>query len=557
MTSSEGLHRRDLMKSNLQQNPFALLGVSTRDSRRRIVELAEEKSLELDHDICQKARSDLTSPRMRLTAEMAWLPGVSPGKARQLIFALQSDPMSLRDEAGLPTLAQLNLLAAAFESVDGSESADQISEFIQELASLTDELSTDQILRDINEDRSVSGFPEINSFDPIEAELAERKRFYRNAIKVALDKLPVAVLVDAMTMTVDEVTFGGEVHAPELIDDLVDSYAVETQGFLQKEAENTDKLINAAREAAASGEEALKPIIEKLELVARNWDKVAQPIQLSAKARGIDHDPSREIARSIRTLAVDLFNEHGMLALSQRLTNLIQELFSEVPEVSDQVEEDLEALADIVRNREGADDRNSEWAREITFHAEIGMIFKETLSISPEGLTWKNQHYPLDSITRIRWGGTRHSVNGIPTGTTYTIAFGDSRSVAVVELRKDSTFSSFIQKLWRAVGVRMLIRILEKLRDGKEMRIGDATIRDTGIVLVKRKFFGSNEQVPFSWQEIRIWSADGSLFIGSKADSKAYVSLPYLEHWNVQVLEQAINLVINKPGARRLSDILR
>ena len=52
--------QRTLKTTALHQTPFAILGVTTRDDRRRIVELAEEKSLELDHDVCQKARSDLT-----------------------------------------------------------------------------------------------------------------------------------------------------------------------------------------------------------------------------------------------------------------------------------------------------------------------------------------------------------------------------------------------------------------------------------------------------------------------------------------------------------------
>src|SRR3546814_20259964 len=46
--------RRTLKTTALHQTPFAILGVTTRDDRRRIVELAEEKSLELDHDVCQK-----------------------------------------------------------------------------------------------------------------------------------------------------------------------------------------------------------------------------------------------------------------------------------------------------------------------------------------------------------------------------------------------------------------------------------------------------------------------------------------------------------------------
>lgn len=317
--------QRILKTTALHQTPFAILNVTTRDDRRRIVELAEEKSLELDHDVCQKARSDLTNPRTRLSAEIAWLPGVSPRKASQLVENLLHDPMAVREESGLPTLAHLNLLAAAFEAVDGEHDAEDLASFIQEVAYLVDEIDPEDVLRDINEDRAVSGFPEVRALDQIEAELAERKRYYRSAIKDALDRLPPTTLVQVMTDTVEGVTLGGEDHAPELIDDLVDSYEVETQGFLQKEAENVHKLIKAARDSAKSGEAVVKLYVDKLDAVARNWDKVAQPIQLSAKARGIDHEASRDLAYEIRSLAIDLFNTHDMLTQSQRLTGLLQE----------------------------------------------------------------------------------------------------------------------------------------------------------------------------------------------------------------------------------------
>ena len=106
-----------------------------------------------------------------------------------------------------------------------------------------------------------------------------------------------------MTSAVDGATCNGEDHAPELIDELVDSYAVEVQGVLDRESENVKKLIQAARNSAEAGEGAIKPLVEKIEKVARNWDRFAQPIQLSAKARGIDHDHSNELAYSIRSLA--------------------------------------------------------------------------------------------------------------------------------------------------------------------------------------------------------------------------------------------------------------
>ena len=548
---------RRLTKTALHQSPFAILGVTTRDDRRRIVELAEEKSLELDHEVCQKARSDLTNPRNRLSVEMAWLPGVSPRKASQLLENLIHNPMAIREESGLPTLAHLNLLAAAFEAVDGEHDADDLAEFIMETAYLAEELSPEDVLRDLNEDRAVSGFPEVRALDQIEAELNERKRYYRIAIKDALDRLPPMTLIQVMTEAVDGVTSGGEDHAPGLVDDLVDSYEVETQGILQKEAENVHKLIKVAREHADSGEAAVKPYVDKLDVVARNWDKIAQPIQLSSKARGIDHEASRALAYEIRSLAIDLFNKHDMLAQSQRLTGLIQELFSEVPEIADRVEEDADALADIFQQRQQTAARKDEWAREITYRAEIGVMFKDTLSISPQGVSWKGQNFPLDSITRVRWGGVSHSVNGIPTGTTYTIAFGNRSSEAVVELKKQDIYSTFIDKLWRAVCVRLLTEMLEALKDGRDLHFGDALLHDDGITLVKRKFLGSNEKVRCSWGQVHVWSADGSFCIGAKDDKKVNAGISYIHGANTHVLEQAIRMGFKKPGMRRLSELLQ
>ena len=546
-----------LTTTALHQSAFAVLGVTIRDDRRRIVELAEEKSLELDHDVCQKARSDLTNPRTRLGVEIAWLPGVSPRKASQMVENLLNDPMAIRQESGLPTLAHLNLLAAAFGAVDSKHDADDLVEFIVDTAYIAEMLTPEEVQRDINEDRVTSRFPEVNSLDQIEAELTERKRYYRTAIKNALNRLPPMTLVQVMTETVDVVTSCGEDHAPGLIDDLVDSYEVETQSILQQEGENVRKLIKAARDHADSGEAAVKPYVDKLDAVARNWDKIAQPIQLSSKARGIDHEASRDLAYEIRSLAIDLFNKHDMLAQSQRLTRLIQEIFAEIPEIADRVEEDADALADIFQQRKQASARQDEWAREITYRAEIGVMFKDTLSISPQGVSWKGQNFPLDSITRVRWGGVSHSVNGIPTGTTYTIAFGNRNSEAVVELKKQDVYSTFIDKLWRAVCVRLLTEMLEALKEGRDLHFGDARVHDDGITLVKRKFLGSNEQIRCSWDRVHVWSADGSFCIGAKDDKKINAGISYIHGANTHILEQAIRMGFKKPGMRRLSELLQ
>ena len=119
---------------------------------------------------------------------------------------------------------------------------------------------------------------------------------------------------------------------------------------------------------------------------------------------------------------------------------MLQEVFAEVVDVAERSAEDASTLDNIaaqrVRMLEEAKNQAEKWRKEITYEAEIGMIFKDKLGISPEGIEWKGRRWDLNSINRIRWGGTRHSVNGIPTGTTYKIIFGNNTDSSCIELKK-------------------------------------------------------------------------------------------------------------------------
>jgi hypothetical protein len=543
-------------KTVLHANPFCVLGVTTRDDRRKIVEIAEERSLHIDHELCQKARSDLTNPRTRLCAEMAWMPGVAPRVAEKLVKALSENSVAVRSEGGLPELARANLMAAAFELIEECEPAQSIAEFIRDFAWVVENIDADDVLRDVNEDRAVSGFPEVKGIETIEEELVSRRKAYKSVLKNLLDTMDPEKLIETMTDTVSVATDDGERQGPALIDELADTYEIETQGFLQKEYENLSTLIESARGAAPRGEKSITPIIDKLDKVARNWDRVAQPIQVSAKSRGINHAPSKEVAHELRSLGIDLNNEHGMLEQAHRMTELLSELFAELPEFVEKLGEDADAIEGLRRQALDREKNNEQWARDVTFRAEVGLVFKDDLSISPEGIRWKGKTYSLESITRVRWGGVRNSVNGIPTGTDYTIGFGDSRSEQLIQLKKEATYSGFLEALWRAVCVRLMFNIVAQLEEGRSMNFGDMTIEDSAVTLIKHKFLGSNERVRLGWHDVHVWSADGSFVIGKKDDKKTYGSVSYISHWNAHLLDHIVRGGFKK-GARKLSDYLK
>lgn len=542
--------------TSLHANPFFVLGVTVRDDRRKIVEMAEERALNIDPDTCQKARSDLTNPRTRLSAEMAWLPGLAPRTAENLVRTLSEDPHFVRSDERVPDLAQANLMAAALELIGEDEDAESIAELIRTFAWVAEIIDAEEILRDINEDRAISGFPEVKGVEAIEEELAERRKAYRSLLKSLLDSLDPDKLIDTITDVVSDATDDGEDQGPALIDELVDAYEIETQGFLQRESENISKLAQSVREAAPRGQSAVSPILDKLEQVARNWDRVAQPIQLSAKSRGTLHRPSRAIAYELRDLGIDLNNEHDMLDQAHRMTVLLQELFAELPEVVERLGEDAEAINGLRRQARERENSQAQWVSEITFRAEVGVMFKDELSIRPDGIRWKGSNYPLDSITKVRWGAVRHSVNGIPTGTTYTIGFGDSRSEHVIEIRKKATYSGFVEALWKAVCVRLMFSIIKQLEEGRHMNFGDIIVEDGGVTLTKHKFIVPNERVRLGWHDVHVWNADGSFVIGDKNDKKTYSSTSYIQNWNSHLLEHIVRGGF-KQGVRKLSDYLK
>jgi hypothetical protein len=343
-----------------------------------------------------------------------------------------------------------------------------------------------------------------------------------------------------------------------LIDDIVDRYEVETHRFLESEAANVHKVMDALAEIASDGadESMLDKTVDQLEIVLKNWDRVAQPIQVSRMSRGQEHEMSRELAMAVRNRAVDLFNEHSILNVSQRITAILQEVFAEVLSAAEQASDDLDHLSQLGDDARQAEAQSEEWRREIEYEAEWGVVFKDRLRISADGIEWKDRTWPLEDLTRIRWGATKRYVNGIPMGTDYMVAFGTRHATQIVNPKKDVVFREFTARLYRAVGVRLIIEMLAGLQNGEMYRFGNAVLDDLGMELETKRFFGANERQHYTWSQLVIGSGGGFFGINKKGDKKTGVTLSYQDDDNTHILEAAIRMLWEK-GGRRLSSVVQ
>lgn len=342
-------------QSALRRCAFGLLGATTRDKKQRILSLEEEQSLSLDPDQCAKARQALTSPRTRLACEVEWLPGLSPKRAMDYCDLIDHDLEAyFKLAASEKGLVRANLVAAGLELLSEDSSANDWTEQILALVKATEDIDASSLMSVLNEDRALADFPSIQSADVVESDVAARRRAFRDVIRTSLDRMGTAHMLKVVFKVVDVATDSGEHRGPELLDELIDAYGLDARAFLEKEAENVFKLVEAAK-AVGSETSKLKPLLDNLEKVVANWTQVAKPIQMSMKSRGLVHDLSSRVGYNIRGLAFSLYQDSDDIDSAHRVTEILVKYFSQFPELAERANEDLEQLDRLAKNKSFAE----------------------------------------------------------------------------------------------------------------------------------------------------------------------------------------------------------
>lgn len=539
----------------LLDNPFYILGISTRDSKTSIMEAADDMTLELDEIQCHKALNTLIKPQDRIYAELDWFIGVSPREVKRIMDYVKNNNYGLLDELNLDdtssALSFINVLSEFLEQ--NSDIEYNLEDIVDWAASAFENIDYDEIERLINEEREISKFPMLVDLDLEEMPkiIENKKHRLVNQIFKKLSSLDNEI--ECITNIVEYHTDNGNEQAPNFVENIIEQYKLKYNDFLKEEIENIKEQIDIIKDDAPSGEENILYKISKLLKKVRKWDEVAQPIQLIAQSCGIDDPVSAELARELRNLAVDLYNKHGYLDSSTKISNELAQIFAELPEMAERIDEDISALDDISYKRKRSEEEQKAFTRSLDCNVEIGLIFKENFIIRDGIISWKGQKYNLENITKMTWGGISHSVNGIPTGTDYKIKFNGKDGACLVETKMNSKYSTILDSLWRGAGARILANMIEALGNGDRFTFDNLVVYDSGIEITKRGFFSDKTQ-KFGWNDVTIASKNGAFLIYGRYDSSFYAELSYIDTYNVHILEMIIRTMFKNPNTNLLSE---
>lgn len=544
-----------LSETQFKNNAFFILGASSRDGKNRLIELADEKSLEMDDALVSKARSDLTNPRSRVAQEMSWFPGASPKTINKLFQeTVTLDDLFNLSEIDLGSrLANANLVASIFEFVDNSFGEQQFLQLVTKFSENIENINLERELKLINEERVASGFPEINGAEQLQDAFNERLKVFKSVVMDAIDRLPYDKLVALVTNLVEQETSSGYILASDFIYSLVDSYEIQTKSFLDKEIESIKK-IGEKVIASADSIQLVNASVSELLGVLKKFYAVSKPIQMAYRSKGMEHDLTINAATSARSVAIDLNNNHSLLDQSLRFTTELKTIFQDALSFTEMVKKDEEALKGFVSDKKKIEEDRQKFLKEMSFSAEIGLIFKEILTISERGVYYGDKGFPTDKITRIGWGTFTQSINGISTGTNHRIIFGDEMSMVSVDTKRVKVYQEFTDKLWRLTASNIIGNIGKRLKNGGSIQFKNMTLWDDRISLKLHKFFGS-ESVIVPLREVATSSYNGNMSVTSIKNSKVYDSLSYYSDVNTSILATIISFV-SKSSASSVSEAL-
>ena len=326
---------------DILRNPFVLLGVEPTASNQDILDAAEERidddpSLEAE---LTSAKQLLLNPRIRIKSEISSFIDIPIEQGRYFIVKLRLayDHNSIRAELGnLPPLSRCNLLTHL--AIHSGADADLLTQFVNSRSSI----SLNTTIASLEAIRKLAG---IIRPDPALVRdglyhLGERQtRAIFGSYRQSQDA------IDDTGACAARILLEPDDARTEALDNLLRGYRQRVNSDLARKRQDIDtaseKLRRDPQDARA---------LDQLTQALRDWNRFGEPLQLLESYKGRDEPEARAIYESVRSLSVEIANQHSLREVSLAITRVSSEVFSRLPRAKVQLDDERELLERLVQD---------------------------------------------------------------------------------------------------------------------------------------------------------------------------------------------------------------
>ena len=554
---------------DLCQNPFYSINARTHHKRNKLLDMADTMALVGDPDKVSRAVADLTNPRRRLSAEIAWLPGVSVAQIDILLSMLNSPPQLLSGERILPShgVARANLMAAGLLRLENEDRVpSSVAVWIMEISTAFENEDPETLMLIINEERVLSGFPEVTDISAVRGELNDRRRYFRSVITSVLGGMNARERLETIMKVVRSTTAGGVKQAPEVVFDMVDLYEVESKSHVTRQEHSLQFLISRIREAAERqhSDFDVANLIGGILSDLRAWRQVTEPSHICARVRGLKS--SRDVLMSSASDLEASLAALGKRELAYALAEGLRKVFADEWELLERQDETESAAREHSSGAQAPSRLETlrvvlpeppKQREEMLFDSDVELISKMKIRVASDWIEWQGRRWDLSSVTRMRWGRIPYSGGDAHSVASFRVFWGDDAGFASLDFIHGRSYEKLVRALWKAVGLKLLCRILLALKNGNSYRFGSSRADDFGIELDRHNGAGEKAGKEFcKWNDLVILDEPGVFCLGKRNDGMLRADFSYLEEDNINLLENAVRLRA-KQGGDRLSNLLQ
>lgn len=326
---------------NWQENPFYILQIPMTATKSVINDKTDDLCFDdPDHEEkYEEARSLLSNPQKRISAEIRWFPGISDSEDRKLKTDLsQGKPLSGNF---VNDLVHMNALIYNLSC----EKEDQMIIVLAEIDRLYQNISLEDVRMWINATRQKAHITLIQNTEILRTEWNE----VRNDVRSAVHSVVKEMRRERYTRFANELakqTFGRKDFGV-ILEDFFSTYQLDMNAFIIEEQEKISQIIQCV--ADSPNEENIK----RLEMEIQPFSSVIRPVAMMQEAKGIDDSAGAfGIYRKVYDLSVDFYKaDKDVYALL--LLQLLKRAFSYIKWIKKQLEHDIPIVQKSVDANQG------------------------------------------------------------------------------------------------------------------------------------------------------------------------------------------------------------
>lgn len=315
----------------------------------------------------EEARSILSNPQKRISAEIRWFPGITDAENRKLKADLsQHKPLS-----GPFTNDLVHMNALIYNL--SCEEDDRMVAILAEIDRLYQKISLEDVRTWINATRQKAHITPIQNVETLHTDWNE----IRNDIRSAIHFLVKDMRRERYTRFANELakqTFGRKDFGI-ILEDFFSTYRLDMNAFIMERKEKIDQIIQRVTH------DPNERNIDELEMEVQPFSSVVRPVALMQEAKGIDDSAGAfEIFRKIYDLSVE-FHKSDNDKCALLLLQLLDRAFSYIPWIKKQLNHDIPLVQELV-------DAN----QSTPVFEEADKAIEEILSEENENLCFENGH---------------------------------------------------------------------------------------------------------------------------------------------------------------------